>query len=409
VRRKTGIWTNYKLWTSNCLKEILKLSQPHEWLHTPTNLNPADIASRPNTVSDFLKNEFWFEGPSFLLQDQREWQKISHVNSEKSVDVVVDDDFLPQTKVTLRVQKFSLDFFSTLFDRFHSWEKTLRFFALILRFGRKSHRRFKQRTFTVTELSHAEKFVLNACQKRSFKSEFVALECGQVVDKKSPLTSLSPFLDEQKILRANTRLTLSDTLSQDEVTPIVLPKQNIVTEKLVLHLHISHQHIGITYMQNILRAQYHLIGGRRELKRILRSCPNLRCKRQIPVKQIMAPLPKDRVTKADSFSVISIDYFGPLYYKVHLNDKAIEMKKLWVCVFSCLITRCLHLELVLDSSTEEFLNCFRLFVARRGLPRKIISDNFSSFKKADRELRLLFSKINWDKVNAHFVSKQIDW
>jgi len=250
---------------------------------------------------------------------------------------------------------------------------------------------------------------LNACQKLSFKSEFVALESGQVVDKKSPLTSLSTFLDEQKILRANTRLTLSDTLSQDEVTPIILPKQNIVTEKLVLHLHINHHHIGVTYMQNILRAQYHLIGGRRELKRILRSCPNLRCKRLIPVKQIMAPLPKDRVTKADSFSVISIDYFGPLYYKVHLNDKAIEMKKLWVCVFSCLITRCLHLELVLDSSTEEFLNCFRLFVARRGLPHKIISDNFSSFKKADRELRLLFSKINWNKVNAHFVSKQIDW
>lgn len=44
-----------------------------------------------------------------------------------------------------------------------------------------------------------------------------------------------------------------------------------------------------------------------------------------------------------------IDYFGPLFIKIHK-----EFKKVWVCLYICLVTRAVHLELMSDMSTEQF-------------------------------------------------------
>ena len=40
-----------------------------------------------------------------------------------------------------------------------------------------------------------------------------------------------------------------------------------------------------------------------------------------------------------------------------------------------MMVRAVHLELVEDMSADEFLLCLRHFIARRGVPRQIISDN----------------------------------
>ena len=58
---------------------------------------------------------------------------------------------------------------------------------------------------------------------------------------------------------------------------------------------------------------------------------------------------------------------GPLFVK----DEVAYKKKL---VF---LFRAINLELVEDMSTESFLLCFRRFIARRGVPSSIISDNSS--------------------------------
>jgi hypothetical protein len=74
-----------------------------------------------------------------------------------------------------------------------------------------------------------------------------------------------------------------------------------------------------------------------------------------------------------------------------------------------MVSRAVHLEIILDATTEEFLNCLRLMIARRGLLSKIFSDNMTTFKKADKELQVLLSKIDWNKVNSFYLSKKIVW
>lgn len=91
------------------------------------------------------------------------------------------------------------------------------------------------------------------------------------------------------------------------------------------------------------------------------------------------PLPRERVARSLPFEFTGLDYFGPLYIKqfVRVSDEVTETvsKKVWVCLFTCLAIRAIHLELVEDMSAEEFILCLRRFMARRGIPRQIISDN----------------------------------
>ena len=87
------------------------------------------------------------------------------------------------------------------------------------------------------------------------------------------------------------------------------------------------------------------------------------------------PLPRERVARSLPFEFTSFDYIGPLYIKQFVQGSETTVKKVWVCLFTCLAVRAIHLELIEDMSAEEFLMCLRRFVARRGVPRQIISDN----------------------------------
>ena len=74
---------------------------------------------------------------------------------------------------------------------------------------------------------------------------------------------------------------------------------------------------------------------------------------------LIPPLYRERVKEAVPFSHSGIDYFGPMYVKANTGTQ-----KVWICLFTCLVTRAVHLELMQDMSTEQFLLGLRRFVAR---------------------------------------------
>ena len=102
----------------------------------------------------------------------------------------------------------------------------------------------------------------------------------------------------------------------------------------------------------------------------------------------MAPLPKQRITEAVPFSRTGLDYLGPMYI-ITINGE----KKVWVCLYTCLVTRAIHLELLQDMSTDEFLLGFRRFISQRGTPVEITSDNAKQFKSASKTLNLIWKKV----------------
>ncbi|VDP50061.1 unnamed protein product [Heligmosomoides polygyrus] len=74
--------------------------------------------------------------------------------------------------------------------------------------------------------------------------------------------------------------------------------------------------------------------------------------------------------------IARLGYFGPL----QLGSQHHQNQKIWDCLFTCMTTRAIHLELVADNSTTQFLLAFRRFVSRRGAPSNILSDNVPNFK-----------------------------
>lgn len=123
---------------------------------------------------------------------------------------------------------------------------------------------------------------------------------------------------------------------------------------------------------------------------ITRKC--VRCTRfQAPKQtQLMAPLPSVRVTPARPFSRTGLDYAGPFQMRT-TKGRGHKAYKGYVCVFVCLVTRGVHLEVVLDLTSQAFLSAFRRFTARRGLCCELLSDNGTNFQGASAELRRLFN------------------
>ncbi|GFW07910.1 integrase catalytic domain-containing protein [Trichonephila clavipes] len=98
-----------------------------------------------------------------------------------------------------------------------------------------------------------------------------------------------------------------------------------------------------------------------------------------------------------AFEVVGVDLAGPLYVK--------GGQKSWIVLFTCATYRAVHLELTSSLSTDAFLLSLRRFIARRGRPRVIYSDNGTNFRGAHGEL----SGIDWEKVLKLATIQRIIW
>ena len=126
----------------------------------------------------------------------------------------------------------------------------------------------------------------------------------------------------------------------------------------------------------------------------------------------MADLPRTRVNQSPAFSHTVLDFFGPILIK----EKKFRNKstiKTYGCVFVCMVSKAVHIELASDLSTEGFLAAFRRFICRRGIPEHVYSDNGTNFVGANNELReiyALFEHPDCRKSIANYaLSKRIQW
>ena len=79
---------------------------------------------------------------------------------------------------------------------------------------------------------------------------------------------------------------------------------------------------------------------------------------------------------------------------------------MWLCLFTCCVVRAVHLDLVPDMTTSAFLRCLKRFVSRRGLPKRIISDNGQTFKCAARMMQAM---LNQQDIQQYLTNNQIQW
>ena len=116
----------------------------------------------------------------------------------------------------------------------------------------------------------------------------------------------------------------------------------------------------------------------------------------------IASLPEFRVKPAPPFSRVGVDFAGPLFVKA----KNGQMRKVYITLLPCCVTRAVHLELVDDLSVETFKRCLRWLIARRGLPVLVVSDNAKTFKGTEKALHKLFTD---PQVRDEMQNHPIEW
>ena len=109
------------------------------------------------------------------------------------------------------------------------------------------------------------------------------------------------------------------------------------------------------------------------------------------------------MSEAPPFSSTGVDFAGPLYVRTHGLTKS---KKVWICLYTCCVTRAVSIDVVPDLSTDAFICCLKRFCARRGLPRLFVSDNGKTFKAA---LRVIKDIINHEDVRQYLSHIKVEW
>ena len=119
----------------------------------------------------------------------------------------------------------------------------------------------------------------------------------------------------------------------------------------------------------------------------------------------MADLPHERVTPGEPpFTFVGVDYFGPFYVK-----RGRCMEKRYGDIFTCLTIRAVHTEVAHSLDTSSFINALRRFIARRGLPRVIRSDNGTNLTGGEKELREAIGGWNESKIGEFLLQKEVHW
>ena len=108
------------------------------------------------------------------------------------------------------------------------------------------------------------------------------------------LRNLRPTLVSD-LLQIDGRLQNSP-LSVDTKHPFILPKRHHVTELIIHHYHSKVGHCGKQYVLAATREKFWIVHEHSTVRHYLRNCRNCRLWKANACGQIMAPLPKCRVT-----------------------------------------------------------------------------------------------------------------
>ena len=203
------------------------------------------------------------------------------------------------------------------------------------------------------------------------------------------------LVESEGILRCIGRLVNSD-LDFDARRPIIIPRDHAYTTMVINDCHERVMHGGVRATLAEVRSKYWIPKGRQYVKKILNKCAI--CKRH----SAPCTVPDFRVRQAPAFSKVGVDFAGPLYVKATAGG----MRKVYIALFSCCVTRAIHLELVEDLTAEAFRRALRRFAARRGTPTLIVSDNAKTFQATEKTLINLFKH---PEIACELDRKRIEW
>ena len=155
-----------------------------------------------------------------------------------------------------------------------------------------------------------------------------------------------------------------------------------------------------------MQQRCHIIGVRESRKSLAFKIFECRRFRAVGLQPPMADLPEVRFQDSSLravFANVGLDYLGP--FAVMHTDKEV---KTYICLFMCLVTRAILLEIAEDLSNDKCIPANRRFISRRGQPRVLMSDNAINFLGSRKQLRRKLLKLDHDFIRNNLLNQSIE-
>ena len=349
-----------------------------------TASNPADVASRGIETAQLICFQLWWQGPPWLLLLPSQWPSNTDWRSKKDVT-----ELKPAVHLVVPPPE-------DIIERFSRYKVMQRVLTWCLRFVSNCRKQKAERdlspSLALAELDLTETRLLKLSQERNFQFEKTALTRTGEVPRQSSLANLRPFLDPKGLMWVGGRLENAE-LTLEQKHPIILHHSDRLPKLIARQVHVSNMHVGPRALLAILSLQYHIVGFKQLVKGISNRCVSCQKAYARTNSQVLGQLLASRVTPTSPFHHTGADFAGPLMVKRGFTRNR-TLVKTYVCVFVCMVTKAVHLEMVTDLTSEAFLAALRRFIGRRGCPETLATDNGSNFVGAQNELREMYSFLN---------------
>lgn len=384
----------WNTFVSNRVSKIQDFTDKDSWYHVAGTQNPADVLSRGLSPGELLASKLYLEGPSWLLTPIHEWNL-----TRNNAETVSTTEEIKKSLVYVTSKESNV--LLEMATRMSSWRKLIRAVVIVLKFGRI----LSKGPITVQDLEIAELKLIKALQEVVFKPTIESLVKG----KESPdnkLKKLKPFVDDG-LLRCGGRLTNAKHLDYEHIHPVILPKNHHIVNLLIDHTHAKNLHTGPYLLTAILRRKYWIIGAKDIIRNRVRKCNICFKTNPKPVVPRMGDLPSHRVAETKAFYHTGVDYAGP-FYVTWTKRRGVRPIKAYLCLFVCMATKALHLELASDLTTTTFLAALRRFISRRGQVKNLYMDSGSNFIGLSNTMGELYAFLSSNEFKDVYAAELLE-
>ena len=434
-RIKNGDPNSYKQWTAARLLEISHRMTRDQINHLPGALNASDYCSRGCFPLEIKDNSLWLHGPNFYLLPRSSWPQEKALTKKEAEEIQRLDKLeqkgnTPVIQATSAAARYifkshlSLD---QLTEKTSNCGRLIRSISYIFRFLVTKCPKLKEKTklfqetnvtqtghLTVPETRVATMYLIRTDQRKHFQKDLELID-GELKPKyNSPLVQMRCFEDKHGLFRGVTRLDQAKTIPESSRRPILLPKNSEFVQKYLLYLHSINGHTTLSNFHYYLQRSFFIIGGKKQLQKIVKQCRQTNCQNLRTLHQVCPPLPSPRVDISETsqnWTTVSLDYFGPILFRNPDQGCSCPnpIQKSYGLILTDFYSRAIDLQLCRSQKVEDFFTAFTRYTSYRGVPTTLFSDHSKTFSAADRQLNKILKAVDWSKVKDQMVQKSITW
>ncbi|CAJ0607734.1 unnamed protein product [Cylicocyclus nassatus] len=283
---------------------------------------------------------------------------------------------------------------------------------MVARVGKYLHRvvaKVNEKRHSPIEIHHVTKFGTNFdITADDIKAAEIVLHADihknvDVDELSRKFRNMNIVRDKYGVIRHISRLQHAP-IPIDTKSPIFLPSRSEMTRLILIDMHCHNFHCGKDQTLSLARQKYWIPRASGSFKYYLKNCAVCKRWNGLPFGSPQMPsLPTDRVMVTKPFSNVGCDYIGPFCSKNGDN--------MYIALYTCLVTRAVHLEVVENLSAGAFLNSFIRFVSRRGVPKLVRSDCGTNFRLGSKIIEELSKPCEYEaqSVMSYSATNGIKW